>query len=169
RRRTRRPARLTSRPVRSPATTCSLSSAYDRLLGHSNTRYVVTPTPLARKVRRLYTGHEVYATPPAAMFSRVLERERLGQPRVAQRDQRLASHQPGHPPHEAPADRQERRDVEHRRTDALGMKRRHHLPVEIDEVHGQDPDAADRQRRGPPLDGAPHQVEERNPEVPRHQ
>ena len=49
------------------------------------------------------------------------------------------------------------------------MERRHDLPVEIHEVHGEEPRSSDGQGRSPPLDGAPHQVEERNPEVSGHE
>ena len=49
------------------------------------------------------------------------------------------------------------------------MERRHDLPVEIHEVHGEEPGSANGQRRSPPLDGPPHQVEERNREMSGHE
>ena len=49
------------------------------------------------------------------------------------------------------------------------MERRHDLPVEIHEVHGEEPRSPDGQGRSLPLDGAPHQVEERSHEMSRHE
>src|SRR5688500_12935487 len=77
--------------------------------------------------------------------SGVLERERFGEPRIAQRHERLPSHQPARRRHEAPADGDERGHVQQGRTEPLGMKRRHDLPVEIQEMHGQEPRSPDGQ------------------------
>src|SRR5262245_31620625 len=120
------------------------------------------------RVRRLYTGPVVCATctptsepvrfrsldaarsrstcegerrsVPAC--SGVLERQGFGKSRVAQWDERLPPHQPSRRRDKAPADRDERRHVEDRRTDAFRMERRHDLPVDIDEVHGEEPHAS---------------------------
>src|SRR5262245_7877889 len=51
--------------------------------------------------------------------SDVLERERFGQPRVAQRYERVPSHQPARRRHEAPADGNECGGVKKRRTEPL--------------------------------------------------
>jgi len=44
----------------------------------AHTRYVVTPTPLARKVRRLYTGQEVYATARRSLVASGFSRKNSG-------------------------------------------------------------------------------------------
>src|SRR5258708_34852103 len=82
--------------------------------------------------------------------SGVLERDRFGKPRVAQWNERLPSHQPARRRHEAPADSNERGHVQRRRTEPLGMERRHDLPVEIEEVHGEEPRSPDGQGRSLP-------------------
>src|SRR5262249_12505522 len=114
---------------------------------------------------KLYTG-------PAFARQRtssVLESQGFRKPRVAQRNERLPPHQPARHGNETPADSDERGDVQKRRTDPLGVKRRHHLPLEIHEVHGEQPDAPQGQGERLPLDRAPHQEKERHPEVPRHE
>src|SRR5688500_4616607 len=85
--------------------------------------------------------------PSSVDRSGVFERQRLGQPWIAERYERLPSHQPARRRHEAPADSDERGHVQYRHAQPFGMQRRHHLPVEIQVMHREKPRSADGQRQ----------------------
>src|SRR6188474_1858649 len=116
-RREPRPATVPPRTAQPPGSTCSLSSAYS--------------SPPSSSSRHKNTERTLYQTTPQnytkrgrAHNSDVLERERFGESRVAERYERLPSQQPARRCHEAPADSEECGHVQNRRTDSFGMERR---------------------------------------------